>query len=259
MSENGYFIANYLITGTINLKTGLHIGDSKDSVEIGVIDNPIIKNRITGYPYIPGSSLKGKLRTLLELSDIKYKNSGDGKKGIPSNDLNVESAKLFGISPDNKEISEKPNFPTRLIVRDSFHVEGMDEKWNNAEDIVQGAEVKYENTIDSITSKATPRPVERIPQSSKFDFEMVLSQYESDEIVDNFVNLFKSMFLLEDNYLGGSGSRGYGKIKFENINIEKRDDKFYKFDENNNGQPVKFGFINKFNKEDIEKLINNSQ
>jgi len=222
-----YFIANYIIKGNILLKTGLHIGDSKDSIEIGVIDNPIIKNRLTGYPFIPGSSLKGKLRTLLELWDEKYAKSNDD--GKPSN-FDCDAARLFGVSPDSKDpnLTKEEIFPTRLIVRDSFPVEGMDKKWNDVEDLVKGAEVKYENTIDKITSKANPRPVERIPQGSEFSFEMVLSEYKGDDLEGNLTNLFRAMLLLEDSYLGGSGSRGYGQIKFKDITIGKRDSDYYK-------------------------------
>ncbi|MDR3063034.1 MAG: type III-A CRISPR-associated RAMP protein Csm3, partial [Methanobrevibacter sp.] len=111
------FKENYIIYGTIIVKTGLHIGDSKDSIEIGVIDNPIIRDRTSGLPYIPGSSLKGKLRSLLELNDKDSTNSVLKNKGEPSSDANCKAGKIFGSSPTG---STKPYFPTRLIVRDSF-------------------------------------------------------------------------------------------------------------------------------------------
>ena len=54
------------ITATIEIVTGLHIGGNNDEIKIGGIDNPVIKNPLTNEPYIPGSSLKGKIRSLIE-------------------------------------------------------------------------------------------------------------------------------------------------------------------------------------------------
>jgi len=231
------FKENYIINGKIILETGLHVGDSKDSIEIGVIDNPIIRDRISGLPYIPGSSIKGKLRSLLELNDKESSENVIKNKGDPSSDANCKAAKIFGTSPTSKT---KPNFPTRVIVRDSFPTKESIEKWEEKEDVVRGAEVKYENTINRITSAANPRPTERIPKESEFDFEIILSVYtghegagdieafEGDDGKENLLGLFESMLLLEDNYLGASGSRGYGQIKFDKITLKKRDQKYYK-------------------------------
>lgn len=225
------FKENYIINGKIILKTGLHVGDSKDSIEIGVIDNPIIRDRISGFPYIPGSSLKGKLRSLLELNDKESVANVIKNKGNPSSDANCKAAKIFGASPTGEN---KLNFPTRIIVRDSFPTKDSINKWDEKEDVVRGAEVKYENTINRITSEATPRPTERIPKDSEFDFEIILSVYDAngdfqgDDGKKNLLGVFESMMLLEDNYLGASGSRGYGKIEFDNITLKKRDQSYYK-------------------------------
>ncbi|MDR3292437.1 MAG: type III-A CRISPR-associated RAMP protein Csm3 [Methanobrevibacter sp.] len=219
------FKENYLIEGKIVLKTGLHIGDSKDSIEIGVIDNPIIRDKLSGLPFIPGSSLKGKLRSLLELNDKKSAENVIASKGKPSSDSNSKAGKIFGTSASN---NNKPDFPTRIIVRDSFPSKEAIEKWDDKEDIVRGAEVKYENTINRITSEANPRPTERIPKDSIFDFEIILSVYDEDGDNENLGGVFESMLLLEDNYLGGSGSRGYGQIKFDKITLKKRDSNYYK-------------------------------
>ncbi len=54
------------ITGGIEALTGLHIGGTADSIDKGGIDNPVIKNPVTNEPYIPGSSLRGRIRALLE-------------------------------------------------------------------------------------------------------------------------------------------------------------------------------------------------
>lgn len=223
------FKGNYIIKGKISLETGLHIGDSKDSIEIGVIDNPIIRDRISGLPYIPGSSLKGKLRSLLELNDKESAQNVISNNGDPSTDPNTKVGRIFGTSPVK---NSTPNFPTRIIVRDSFPTKESIEKWDEKEDVVRGAEVKYENTINRITSKANPRPTERIPRESEFDFEIILSIYdryenngetfEGDDEKSNLLGVFESMLLLEDSFLGASGSRGYGQVKFKDITLKKR-------------------------------------
>lgn len=218
------FKENYIIRGIIECETGLHIGGSNDNVDIGGSDNVIIRDVVSGLPFIPGSSLKGKLRSLLELNDENSAKNVIKNEGNPVNDENTIVAKIFGISADTgKELK----FPTRLIVRDSYPTEESIELWDKYEDIVEGAELKYENNINRITSKATPRNIERIPKGSSFNFEMIFSVYDEDEN-NNILSVFESMLLLEDNYLGSSGSRGFGKVKFSNISVSKRDSNYYK-------------------------------
>ena len=96
--------------------------------------------------------------------------------------------------------------------------------------MLKGAELKWENTINRITSKATPRNIERVPKGSKFNFEMIISKYESDDDFDYLKRLLEAMYLLENDYLGGSGSRGSGQVSFNNISIINRDLSFYKGD-----------------------------
>src|SRR3989338_11494456 len=60
------FIRYKTITGIMQCVSGLRIGGSKDTIEIGGMDNPIIRNPLDKFPYIPGSSIKGKMRSLLE-------------------------------------------------------------------------------------------------------------------------------------------------------------------------------------------------
>lgn len=220
------FKENYIIQGKIVCKTGLHIGGSSDAIDIGGSDNVIIRDSVTGNPYIPGSSLKGKLRFLTELNDKDSAQSVIDNNGKPSDNPNCLAVKLFGISADENQTQLK--FPTRTIVRDSYPDEQTIDLWNN-ESLVSGAELKYENNINRINSAATSRIIERIPKGSKFDFEIVFSVYEGDD--DNISSVLDAMRLLEDNYLGGSGSRGFGQIKFENIKLTKRSTDYYK--ENN--------------------------
>lgn len=220
------FKENYIIQGKIVCKTGLHIGGSSDAIDIGGSDNVIIRDSVTGNPYIPGSSLKGKLRFLTELNDKDSAQSVIDNNGKPSDNPNCLAVKLFGISADENQTQLK--FPTRTIVRDSYPDDKTIELWNN-ESLISGAELKYENNIKRINSAATPRNIERIPKGSKFDFEIVFSVYEGDD--DNISSVLDAMRLLEDNYLGGSGSRGFGQIKFENIKLTRRTADYYK--ENN--------------------------
>lgn len=236
------FNKNYLIQGKIVCKTGLHIGGSSDAIDIGGSDNVIIRDSVTGNPYIPGSSLKGKLRFLTELNDKESAQSVISNNGKPSDDPNCIAAKLFGISADESQSELK--FPTRTIVRDAYPDAETLELWNN-EELVRGAELKYENNINRINSGATPRNIERVPKGSKFDFEIVFSVYEGDD--ENISYLLDAMRLLEDNYLGGSGSRGFGQIKFENIKLTKRTTEYYK--ENINEEVI-------IESDDITEVIN---
>lgn len=231
------FDKNYIITGIIVCETGLHIGDSSDTVEIGGSDSPIVRDVISGYPYIPGSSLKGKIRSLFELCDPDssesiIENAKNGKDTNVSTCLDCDAVKLFGTTPDEtkENIDKTVNFQTRLLVRDAYPTQDTIELWDNNDDLLNGAELKWENTINRITSKATPRNIERIPKGSKFKFEMIISKYDSDEEFNYLKKLLEAMNLLENDYLGGSGSRGSGQVSFNNITIIKRDLAFYRED-----------------------------
>lgn len=217
------FLENYVISGTILCKTGLHIGGSSDNIDIGGSDNTVIRDSVSGLPYIPGSSLKGKLRSLLELSDKDSAESVIRNGGKVASDKTCIASKLFGVSAeqDNTELK----FPTRTIVRDSYPTPETLELWQESQDLLNGTELKYENTINRIDSSANPRNIERVPKGSKFSFEIIFSKYSDDD--SNIVKLLESIRLLEDNYLGGSGSRGFGQVVFEDINISKRNVDYY--------------------------------
>ncbi|MEM6807383.1 MAG: type III-A CRISPR-associated RAMP protein Csm3 [Bacteroidota bacterium] len=220
------FKANILIKGKIDCITGLHIGGSQDKMEIGGVDSPVVRDPITNYPYIPGSSLKGRMRALLE-----YCLDAVEDNGKPSEDKRILS--LFGTSADyeTKQASENKNKlpkdfehpgPTPLIVRDSKPDEQTIEEWKNLDSDLLYTEFKAENTIDRISSEATPRFIERIAAGSSFHFEMVYTVYDQkkeksyfDIVNEDLENLLTGLRLLEDNSLGKSGSRGYGKIRFQ--------------------------------------------
>ena len=239
------FNENYLIKGIIHCETGLHIGNSSDNIDIGGSDKPIIRDSITNLPFIPGSSLKGKLRVLLELNDKLSSESVRGRHGKASNDINCVATQIFGIASYRSTNEEKLllKYPTRTIVRDSYPTAETIELWKNSEDVFEGAELKYENFVDRINARSFIRNIERIPRGSEFNFEIIFSVYKKDKEKDfiednvkdfnednekNFIELLRSMKLLEDNYLGGSGTRGFGKIRFKKINVIKRDAEYYK-------------------------------
>lgn len=231
------FQENFIISGKIRCETGLHIGGGKETIEIGGIDNVVLRDSVTKLPFIPGSSLKGKMRSLLELSDpesvkeIVSENRKPDDRGNPCDCGKCLPCKIFGVSArdSNKEKAMK-NGPTRLIVRDSYPTPETRALWKELRemgDVVRGAELKYENTINRITSMANPRPMERVPKDSEFAFEMVFSIF-GDEDKTNMKGVFLAMKLLEDHYIGGSGTRGYGKVKFTEISIVKRTVGYYK-------------------------------
>lgn len=186
---------------TINLLTGLHIGGSGDNVEIGGIDNPVIKIATKdNQPYIPGSSLKGKMRCLLEQI------AGSAQVGG-----NVEINNLFGYSRDN--------MPSKIIVRDAMLTEASAKMLRECDNLdMPYTEGKWENVIDRVRGTAEhPRQTERIPAGVSFNVEIIINVWDDDKEADLTKLLEKGMNALENDYLGGSGSRGYGQIKFGDL------------------------------------------
>lgn len=210
------------ISGTITLKTGLHIGGTNSSMSIGGIDKGVIRNPLNNQPFIPGSSLKGKLRSLLEISlgnfDRGISLHGPAKSG--------PSAELFGNADSKVE-----QIPSRLIVRDA--------ELQNHEKLLKATEIPYtegktEVVIDRITSSATPRQLERVPAGAVFSLNMVLNVWENEKADELKDNLLKALRLLHDDYLGGHGSRGYGQVE---LKIEKALEKDMDFYKNGNSEP----------------------
>ncbi|ENN95914.1 Csm3 family CRISPR-associated RAMP protein [Methanocaldococcus villosus KIN24-T80] len=193
-----------IISGVIELLTGLHIGGLRETLKIGGTDNPVIKDAF-GNILIPGSSLKGKIRCLLEKKEGKYTNDNRGYLPCSCGDCNI--CKLFG--PHNsKEIKE----PRRVIFRDAY-IEVEEGK-----EIHDYLEIKVENTIDRLkgtTITGGVRNTERVVAGSKFKFEIVFNVYKEND-KELLKELITGMKLLEDDYLGGSGSRGYVKLNLRN-------------------------------------------
>jgi len=216
-------------TGNIVLKadlvtlTGLHIGAGRENIEIGGIDLTVIKNPKTDLPYVPGSSVKGKMRFLTEWAEGKIKNDSVCKCGEAA----CPVCRIFGAGGDEKPkkelngkdvVTTQKRGPTRLIVRDAELKEPV--KFERYQDI----EIKWENTIDRTTGTAkNPRPIERVVPGTVFEFELVYRIFNLGDgdttDSDYFKYIVKALKLLENDTLGGSGSRGCGKIKFSGIVI----------------------------------------
>ncbi len=205
------------ITGTLTVETGMHIGGSEVDLDIGGIDNSVVKVEKNGPPYIPGSSLKGKLRDLIARKKGYKNHKGDFD----------ETFLLFGDGADNNRRNTG-----HLIVRDSFYIGEFDQE--------KVLEEKSENTINRVTGKATPRNMERVVRGARFKLDMILDLYseycvkrqvdnenikdekefftkDKQKISDDAIfNTLKLGFrLLENDFLGGSGTRGYGKVSIK--------------------------------------------
>lgn len=197
-----------IYTGTITLKTGLHIGGTNAALNIGGPDKFVVRNPINNVPYIPGSSLKGKMRSLVEIYN------GETDKGGPTKDANSKAGALFGISADVDN-----GHASRLIVRDAeMDIYSCDFSKTD----LPYTESKTEVAINRITSKATPRTFERVPAGAKFKLNMVLNIFECENETDLKATLEQAINLLQDDYLGGHGSRGYGQVEIEYKEEEKK-------------------------------------
>ncbi|MBA7539428.1 CRISPR system Cms endoribonuclease Csm3 [subsurface metagenome] len=218
------------ITGRIKALTGLAIGGSGGALEIGGVDQPIIRNPLTNEPYIPGSSLKGKLRSLLEkflekeLNNVVVRNPEIRihKCETEIDHANCSVCNIFGSS--EKEI----NRPTRLIVRDSFLTDGEEytKKALEEKGDLPFSEIKTETVIDRVTAQAMPRDLERVPAGAEFHLDLIFDLYNEKDI-EFLSDLFKALKLLEDDYLGGSGTRGSGQVQFKDVKISLKEDKYY--------------------------------
>lgn len=215
-------LGRIFIHSDIKALTGLHIGGNGAALEIGGLDNPVIRNAITREPYIPGSSLRGKMRSQLEKQLGSPQNQKVGQamihvcKGEDSNHP-CDVCKIFGLSA-----SEKNGTPTRLLVRDVSLTEASRDELMKARTDQLFTETKSEVAIDRVTSAASPRNIERVPAGAVFGpSELVFSLYEPDDLklLDRLLGCLQ---LTEDDYLGGGGSRGNGKVCFENIEVSAR-------------------------------------
>ena len=216
--EDLTLLGKVVVKGKIKAITGLHVGGTTTGLKVGGVDLGVITDPL-GKPYVPGSSLKGKMRSLMEKTEGKMPNKSMGENvkihqcQNPEDYANCVVCRIWGL-PGEKEFAT----PTRLIVRDAFlDEESLTEEMKKNIDL-EWTEVKFENVIDRMRSSAMPRQIERVPAGTTFSFEMIYNILQEQD-KDDLKKVFESMKLLEDDYLGGHGSRGYGQIKFEGIEI----------------------------------------
>lgn len=198
--------AKIQITGIIEVVTGMHIGGSSAFAAIGAVDSPVIKDARENIPMIPGSSLKGKMRTLLA------KEFNENMAAKPDDD-NEKLTRLFGTA-------KKGNVKrSRIQIADMIMTNTEEFRQRGVQSLT---EIKFENTINRITAVANPRQIERVIRDSEFELDMVYEVWEQEnpEIIEDMKTLAEGMKLLEYDYLGGNGSRGYGKIKFRDLTVD---------------------------------------
>ena len=233
-------IGKLILEGELHCETGLHIGAGKGSLEIGGADNPVVKDAF-GRPYVPGSSLRGKLRVLLEQSsglavpgELVYlsKRKGQEVRIHQSDRPDDDICLLFGRNPGRMErvtgepLETSSASPARLTVYDApldpdSITPQMRENLDN-----ELTEVKSENAIDRITSQANPRTLERVPAGARFRVRFVLDVL-CDEDKGLLASFLGGLRLLEDDTLGGGGSRGSGRVRLANLRLTWRNRAFY--------------------------------
>ena len=211
----------------IKAVTGLHIGGAGADLEIGGVDKTVIRDPLTNQPYIPGSSLRGKMRSQMEKLLGLPQNRRIGRVYIHTcekeedflRDGGCPVCTVFGVPAELPFAN-----PTRLVVRDVRLTP------DSAKALLEGAftdrlytESKVEVAIDRVTSQANPRTMERVPAGAVFGpAEMVFNIHQVPEDFDRLGIVLQALQAVEDDYLGGNGSRGYGKVRFENIRITAR-------------------------------------
>ena len=202
-------LAKIMISGKIISKTGMHIGGASGFSAIGAIDSPVIRDIQTDEPMIPGSSLKGKMRSLLA------RQYADTAKLPAHNSDNDRVRRIFGYMQDGKSGEKQMAFPARLQFSDMFLANG-DEL---AEIGVPTTEVKFENTINRLTAVANPRQIERSVAGSEFGLSLIYNVVDESEMLEDFETIGQGMKLLTYDYIGGHGSRGYGRIRFSDLEV----------------------------------------
>ena len=199
-------LAKIEITGKITLKTGMHIGASDAFAAIGAIDSPVARDPVTALPYIPGSSLKGKMRSLL----AKAYNE---KTRIKTRDEDDERIKrLFGYSKNAEGYPQ----PSRVIFSDAIL---SNQKELEAQGVAMPTEAKEENTISPLTAVANPRQIERVVRGAEFPLSIIYNAMDMETVKEDFQLLADGFRLLQYDYLGGHGSRGYGRIQISDLDV----------------------------------------
>lgn len=206
------FVKKIFLNGTIELLTGLHISSFNENFSLGIIDYATMRDPITHQPFIPGSSIKGKLRALLE-NCAQTEDNGDSNPTV--------IGLLFGMPAKHAGAT-----PARAIFRDAQLTEESKGVTLPFADLPY-TEIKKEASIDRTTGQARPMLVERIPPGLTFVFDVIVTIYEDDPEDQLLQTLFQGLELLQDDYLGGRGSRGYGAVKLHITSIKVKDKDSY--------------------------------
>ena len=199
-----------IFSGTLTVETGLHIGAGSDFAPIGAVDSTFVRDTLTHVPTIPGSSLKGKMRTLLA------KKSATGYILHSIDQDNDVIARLFGMAGKNKVQ------PARLQFYDLFMTEDSKELFSQLDTDTYMGEIKAENVINRLSGAANPRFIERVPAGAQFAFKLVYNLETDDpqELQEDLKTLKEGLELITYDYLGGHGSRGYGRISFADLTLK---------------------------------------
>jgi len=233
-------IGKLMLDGEMICETGLHIGAGKGSLDLGGADNPVVKDAF-GRPYVPGSSLRGKMRSLLEQSaglvspaDLIYlsRRRGQEVRIHQSDEAGDEICLLFGRNPGRVErvagdaMEPKTATPARLTAYDApLDLDSITAQMReNLDDEL--TEVKSENAIDRVTAQSNARTLERVPAGAKFKVRLVLDILCAEDR-DLVATLVQGIRLLEDDALGGGGSRGSGRIRFSGWKLSWRNKAYY--------------------------------
>lgn len=205
-------IDKIVIAFELELVTGMHIGASKDFAPIGAVDSVVVRDPLTRKPIIPGSSIKGKMRSLLWKANqylTGITNEHDYSK--PDRD-HIQIKRLFGSTD---------GCISRLQFADSFMKDESVVQLKKAGTDLYLTEIKFENVINRLSGKAEhPRQIERVPAGSKFDVRIIYSLYSEDEASEDFYNILRALQLLQLDYIGGNGSRGYGRVSVSKISLD---------------------------------------
>lgn len=195
--------AKIQITGDVEVKTGMHIGGNSAFAAIGAVDSSVIKDTRTNLPMIPGSSLKGKMRSLLAKEfNMKVVNPDDDHERL---------TRLFGTA--KKDHVKR----SRVLISDMIMANSQELRDLGLQSMT---EVKFENTINRATAVANPRQIERVVRGAIFELDIIYEVENVEELLEDMQTLGEGMKLLQYDYLGGNGSRGYGKIVFKNLHAE---------------------------------------
>ena len=203
-------LKHHEISGIIRCISGIRIGGSDDLLQIGGTDLTCIKHPVTLKPYLPGSSLKGKMRSELEAALEQF----GGREG--NEPCGCGECIICAVFGSHKNTRHQLG-PSRIIVRDAQFRDGGE------------TELKSENVIDRKTGTALhPRKVERVVAGSSFSLRIGIQEWDIDkdaeyggkkggEALVAFV--LEGLKLVQQTGLGSGVSKGSGEIQFEQVKV----------------------------------------